>query len=382
MVTVLALYDRISVFHTLAPWILGLHRQGWAAAVEDAGGALPATPPRITFTDDPEWCLRRDRNEYLIIVRRYLKPPVTDLDEMVRLRARYRRIFFLNGNAGGGLHRPEVLPYVDRFYNKALFTDHALYQNELYGGELFTHRNQEEYGIQDQDPVIPGALTASDLTKLHLHWNIGVGDFPRKRVLQRLGVALARAPGGGPSPARAVMHRREMLDPAPPAPVPAGSVRYDVNARLGTPGYPTIAYHRKRLSGILDDASQRRGWTVARDRVSPRQYLVDMQRSRVTFSPFGWGEVCFRDFEAVRAGSLLVKPDMSHLRTWPDIFVPGETYVPVRWDGSDLEETISTYLENETTRNRIVAAAHQRFREQLQDVPRRAAELLAELVRE
>lgn len=382
MVTVLALYDRISVFHTLAPWILGLHREGWAAAVEESGGALPSRPPRITFTDDPEWCLRRDRNEYLIIVRRYLKPPVTDLDQMTRLRARYRRIFFLNGNAGGGLHRPKVVPYVDRFYNKALFSDLSLYRSELYGGELFTHRNHLDHGIVDPEPVIPAALSDHDLTKIHLHWNIGVGDFPRRKVLQRLGVALARAPGGGPRLARPIIHRREMLDPTPPGVVSAGSVDYDVNARLGTPGYPTIAHHRETLTGILDAAAQRRGWTVARDRVAPRRYLADMQRSRVTFSPFGWGEVCFRDFEAVRAGSLLVKPDMSHLRTWPDIFVPGETYVPVRWDGSDLEETISYYLENEGERNRIVAEAHRSFREQLWDVPQRAAQLLAELVRE
>ncbi|MFW5828270.1 MAG: glycosyltransferase family protein [Alkalispirochaeta sp.] len=382
MITVLALYDRISIFHTLAPWIVGLHRDGWAAAREEVGGALSASPPRITLTDDPDWCLNRDRNEYLIIVRRYLKPPVTDLEQLARFRARYRRIFFLNGNAGGGLHRPEVLPYVDRFYNKALFMDPSHYQYELYGGELFTHHNHGEYGVEDPQPVIPRGLSQDEIQKIHLHWNIGIGDFPRRKVLQRAAVAFARAPGGPLLPARAVIHRREMLDPVPPPEISEAAVRYDVNARLGAPGYPTIAYHRATLTRALDVAAQRQRWSVARDRVPPRRYLSDMRRSRITFSPFGWGEVCFRDFEAVRAGSLLVKPDMSHLRTWPDIFVPGETYVPIRWDGSDLEETLAYYLEHENERHRIAAEAHARFRAQLADVPRRAAQLLAELVHE
>ncbi|MFW5695800.1 MAG: glycosyltransferase, partial [Alkalispirochaeta sp.] len=392
--TILALYDRISVFHTLSPWILGLHRAAWpeaqaeamadtaAEAVQGVRGRVPDGPPRLTFTDDPEWCLRRDRNEYLVVVRRFLKPPITDLDLMARLRQRYRRIFFLNGNAGGGLHRPEVLPLVDRFYTKAVFTDLSLYQRHLYGGELFTHRNHHDHGVEDPNPVIPDAVAEHDLSKIHVHWNIGVGDFPRRKTLQRIGVALARMPGGGPRLSRPIIHREEMLNPLVPDWIAEDEYRYDVNARLGRPGYPTIAHHREVLTEVLDGAAHRHGWNVARDRVPARRYLADMKRSRITFSPFGWGEVCFRDFEAVRAGSLLIKPDMSHLRTWPDIFVPGETYVPVRWDGGDLEEQIAYYLDHAEERIRIVTAAHRRFREQLQQVPKRTARLLGDLVAE
>ena len=30
-------------------------------------------------------------------------------------------------------------------------------------------------------------------------------------------------------------------------------------------------------------------------------------------SPFGWGEICYRDFEAALNGMLLIKPDMNTL---------------------------------------------------------------------
>ena len=52
-------------------------------------------------------------------------------------------------------------------------------------------------------------------------------------------------------------------------------------------------------------------------------------------SPFGWGELCLRDYEAVLGGALLLKPDMSHLETWPDVFVPHDTYAPFDWDATD-----------------------------------------------
>lgn len=348
--------------------------------LQKTGGVQGGSPPRITYTDDPQWCLRKDRNESLIIVRRFLKPPVVDLELMVRLRDRYRRIFFLNGNAGGGIHRPEILPYIDRFYNKAIFNDRSTYRGSLYGAELFSQYYHDEFGVDDEPEIITPAIDDAGIAKIHTHWNIGVGDFPRRQTLQRIGVALSRMPGGGPRLALPVYHRKRVVDPAPVRPPSPENALLDVNARLGNPGYPTIVFHRQHLGRILSDAAERNGWRVARDRVDPRRYRADMERSLTTFSPFGWGELCFRDFEAIRAGSLLIKPDMSHLETWPDIFIPGETYVPIRWDGSDLEDTIARYLEDRMERERIARNAHARLTTELSSLPRRSADVLRALL--
>ena len=72
----------------------------------------------------------------------------------------------------------------------------------------------------------------------------------------------------------------------------------------------------------------------------------------------GYGEVCWRDFEAILYGSLLVKPDMSHVETTPQIFEPFKTYVPVTWDFSDIDEKISYYLDNEDISQTIVENAY------------------------
>ena len=89
-------------------------------------------------------------------------------------------------------------------------------------------------------------------------------------------------------------------------------------------------------------------------------------RSRICVSPFGFGEICWRDFEAILFGCLLVKPDMGHVRTQPNVFVPGLTYVPVRWDYADLEEVCAAYLADEPRRLSVTSAARRTLLDSLQ----------------
>ena len=58
---------------------------------------------------------------------------------------------------------------------------------------------------------------------------------------------------------------------------------------------------------------------------------------------------------------------MSHIQTQPDIFIPYETYIPVAWDYSDLEQKCRHYLENEDIRSAIVENAKTRLSEFYED---------------
>ena len=74
------------------------------------------------------------------------------------------------------------------------------------------------------------------------------------------------------------------------------------------------------------------------------QFLAELRTSKICFSAFGYGEVCWRDYEAIQNGAVLLKQDMSHVETLPDVFVADETYVPVRWDLSDFEDKVRVLL--------------------------------------
>jgi spore maturation protein CgeB len=56
---------------------------------------------------------------------------------------------------------------------------------------------------------------------------------------------------------------------------------------------------------------------------------------------------------------------MSHLKTYPNIYIPNETYVPLDWDGNDLFEKTAYYMENEKDRARIAQNAFEQYRNEL-----------------
>ena len=87
-----------------------------------------------------------------------------------------------------------------------------------------------------------------------------------------------------------------------------------------------------------------------------------MEMTKVMPSPFGWGELGVRDYEAFKYGALLLKPDMSHMETWPNLFIPEKTYVPLNWSFSDLAEKMDKVLSDETYRIEISDAGQEAYK--------------------
>ena len=351
-ITILTFYDRIAAFHTLKPFLFSKDRK------------------LFTYTNSPDWCLQKDRNRILVMVRWFLKPDRVDLNLLKKLREKYERLVFFHDDAGGGIPRLEVLPFVDLFYQKALFKDRTLYMRELYGKELFSDYYHKKYGIRDPEERKRAVVEDPEqLKKLRLSWNIGIGDFPRSTGRERFAVALARILG---MPIVKPFYHRETLSEGV---LTENRGLYPVHARMGLVSRPSIAFHRKLiLEKIKDDPRFITG------EVGQRQYNREIRQSKIILSPFGWGELCYRDFEAVRNGALLLKPDMSHLETWPDVFKPFETYVPFSWDADDLIEKAAAYLEDEEARKRIVRNAFEAYREQLAELPRRFEGILSDIL--
>lgn len=72
-----------------------------------------------------------------------------------------------------------------------------------------------------------------------------------------------------------------------------------------------------------------------------------MLRSSITVSPWGFGEYAYRDYEAILAGSILIKPHSDHIATFaPDIYQANKYYVPCAADFSDLREVIISIMSD------------------------------------
>ena len=351
-ITVLSIADRIACFYSLKPFL------------------FCKAQVRFTFTTSVEYCLKRDKSKILIMMRQFIKPDRVDLDLMRALRRKYERLIFFHDDAGGGIPRLEVLPFVDIFYCKAIFKDKSLYTRPLYGKELYSDYYHKKYGVTDEDwrerPVIKDER---ELDKLRLSWNIGVGDYPRDTLRQRAGVAAARIFGF--KAVKPFYRKKSSL----PSPLPNDERDIGAHCRIGMIPRKSINFQRELvLKAVKDDA------LFATGRVSQQAFNREIKLSKMTVSPFGWGELCLRDFEAIRAGSLLLKPDMSHLETWPNVFVPEKTCIFFSWDCDDLVEKAHYYARHTDERERIAANAQSAYSAALSGIDARFSSIISEIV--
>ncbi len=351
-VTVLVTLDRLSLFYSLAPLVA--HGNG---------------DVRFDVTQSLQHCLSKDTNPNLLILRYFSTFPAgSDLDNRLdlsifaRLRERYERITFFDDSDGAGATRFEVLPYVDWYLKKQLLRDRSQYEQPLYGRQYFTSYYHHSHGVQDDPPLFRACLPAGpEAQKVQLAFNLAAGSYPISRRRQQIGVALARTVGVPAGLAFREAPRPVDVDlPRPKA----------VHAHFRVAGPPTIA-HQRRIFEERVGADER--FDVGP--VSERAYQADLARSRGTLSPFGWGEICLRDFEAFIAGSVLFKPRMDHLSTWPDLYRPGETYVPLDWDAQDVLEKADAHLDGDD-RRRLAACAQQAFFDARHQIPARVREVL------
>ncbi len=228
-----------------------------------------------------------------------------------------------------------VLPYVDAYVKPQVYRDLSWYRDDLVGGFAFTDFLAREAGVLQDDFHFGSVPDPAYAHRIVVGWNIGSSRAYRRYL---------RIEGLRSRP----WTRR----------------RVDVQGRFGLGPTPEgwYAFHRRSARTALEGL--RGEFDVRMEGMLPRRaYMRELRDSKVAVSPFGWGEVCFRDFDAVCRGCLLIKPSMSHAVTSPDIFVPYETYVPVRWDLADLERACRFYLRNPDESRRIVANAREAYRD-------------------
>jgi hypothetical protein len=100
--------------------------------------------------------------------------------------------------------------------------------------------------------------------------------------------------------------------------------------------------HRKRS---LDELGKLDGtYNIVSGRLPPEVYNIALSKSKCAVSPFGMGEICFRDFETWNIGCLLIKPFMDNVITYPNPYIDRETYFACNNNWDDLNDLIDVVL--------------------------------------
>lgn len=136
----------------------------------------------------------------------------------------------------------------------------------------------------------------------------------------------------------------------------------DVHCRIN-PYAGWCHFHRHQSCDTLRELSGEYNVIASSEKIEFPRYVRELKNSKIMFSPFGFGEICPKDFEAIMNGCLLIKPSVEHLNTYPQTHVAYQTYVPVKWDLSDLKEKVIFYLKNDDEREKIVFQAFKTYAE-------------------
>jgi hypothetical protein len=240
------------------------------------------------------------------------------------------RMVYFDGEDDLCVQWPGVLPLVDLYVKKHAFRDRREYLKKRVGKTNLTDYVARNFAVSFADDIVPATepVDERELGKIAVGWNVALDD-PIRRLYAR-----------------------------------ASAVAKDIDVVCRASVNPQSWIHPLRAPVIASLSSMKRAYRVLtpQARVPQEVYYDEMLRSRVCVSPFGYGEICWRDFEAVVCGCVLVKPDMSHVETEPDLFVPHQTYVPVRWDYSDLVPALEALLGEPERLARIRATAFERLR--------------------
>ncbi|MEY4675483.1 MAG: hypothetical protein RL148_3267 [Planctomycetota bacterium] len=292
---------------------------------------------RAAWVDHESGCLPRwvaDAQVVLLQVNHFI-----ELGKGLRLLETLRRscpgspILYYDGDDDAGVAWPEVACACDLVVKNQLYRDRSWYLREFIGKCNLTDHVARNHGISFADDPYPHSrpMPATALDKLWLGWNLACSG-----VVQRF--PQANRP-----------HSSRPVDVVLRANIPQGWL-----APLRTAAVEALRPLAARHRVVLPD-----------HRVDHAAYCAELLSSRICLSPFGNGEICFRDFEAVRAGCLLVKPDVSHLETQPDVFRDGETCAAVRWDWADLAEVVERHLSDPARTARMVDEAGRRMESHL-----------------
>jgi hypothetical protein len=325
---------------------------------------------QFDFYTDLEKLLTKDKNEILVIVGWFQNKNHTErhLSELEKLNNKYRKVVFFDDNDGSESHFLHFLPYFHLYYKKQVFMDRALYKEDFYGNRIFTDYYNKHMGITE--PSLPKPLpplkNEEDLKKIRLSWNLAFGQYPVSKMKFRIGKQLFPFLGS------TIM---DFLSPGfPNGPVPSPKLA-KCQARFSSKLYrPTVGYQRQLFLEIIEE-----NLNFLTGLIPLADYNKEVQDVQAILSPYGWGEICFRDIEAFLSGAVLLKPDVGHIETWPNLFLPDETYVPLKWDGSDLLQTVDELLKDPKRMDRIRNNAWLNLKNGYLDLDRRFDAIMDEI---
>jgi hypothetical protein len=241
-------------------------------------------------------------------------------------------LIWFDNSDGTGTTDFDIIPYVDTFLKKQVLKEKNKYtvKNKENVRIWLPSSVQSEYNRDTSYEYI--ACPENDLFKIKISWNIGFCDYRFSNPTIANYFSLMFPNLFGIKTAKSNFEKKDI----------------DLHNR-GNASYDNMVYSYQRnivISQIEEIKKEFKDKNIiAQGFIKRSEYYNELRRAKIVLSPFGWGEVCYRDFEIILADSLMLKPSMDHLDTYPNVYFDN-TYIKLQWDLSDLKEVISKIFSN------------------------------------
>lgn len=292
------------------------------------------------------------KSDIVFLSSRYFKKKNHIIDDsyfpILELLSRKKiKIIWFDLRDSAGTTQFEVLPYVDLYFKKQIYKNTKKYYEEIYGGRDYSDFYHKKFKISDENQYNFIKLKKKYESKLNLSWNIGVKLFNPiyKNFFQR-SLTLSKYK---------FQHTLNSLSLKKPIfTSPESNREIDFISTYST-AIPRNSVRFQRQ--LFKNRNYKIKNSILFKKINPSKYLDFLKKCKVILSLYGWGEVCYKEFEATIAGATFIMPNMSNILTWPNIYIPGKTYLPIDWDLENFEEIYYKILNDTKMRLKLVKNA-------------------------
>ena len=245
---------------------------------------------------------------------------------LINLKRTVKNLVWYDRSDSSGSTDFPIIQYVDIFLKNQILKDINYYSQHNGARGI----RQWLTDIDNLEPhfKIYYPCPTHQLYKIKLGWNITHSDH---RVFKGRERIISNYIFGNPKIYKSSIQRR--LD-------------FSLRGNLGYGGINASFFtQRNEVKKLLNELTKYKSLT-SEEKISKQNFIKELSETKVCVSPFGLGEICYRDFEIFMAGSLLIKPSLEHLSTFPEVFFENETYIPVSWGMDDFKQKIVNILDN------------------------------------
>ncbi|PPR34836.1 MAG: hypothetical protein CFH26_00110 [Alphaproteobacteria bacterium MarineAlpha6_Bin4] len=237
------------------------------------------------------------------------------------------KIIFADTADNSGQIQNNFLLFADAYWKGQILKNKKNYLKSHYGGRLFTDFYKKKFNIIDTKKQLSDKVSNKNLLKkIKVCWNMGLCDHGYlSHYKQKL---------------FSIFKLKIFINNSNKFFLPSNKRENPISCRIGTTyERKTIKFQREKISKVIKNLTET-------TKLNRYKYLNEIKNSKCVISPFGWGELCPRDFETFLNGAVLIKPNMETIDTWPNWYKVNQTYIPFDWDLTNLEQKIENTIKN------------------------------------